>query len=411
MSAKKEQSRRSFLAKTGATLAFPLVVEPSVIGAGDGWAPSERINLGCIGVGGRGTHNMKVFLSRPEVRVLAVCDVYGSKRTRAKNIVDKHYNSKDCKTYKDFRELLARDDIDAVSIATPDHWHAIIGIHACKSGKDVFCEKPLTLTIREGRLLVEAARKYKRVFSSGSQRVLGDYGRLAEAVRSGVAGEIKEVYVDVGGPSRLCFYPGQPIPKDLDWQMWLGPAPDAPYHPWRCSGAYGLGGKGWRTWFDYSGGMMTDWGGHKFGGALFALGLEKTGPVEVIPPDCKENKWLTYVFKNGLRMYHAPGSRMNITFVGTKGRIPPLKAPGPVDMPRYRGHGGIIGDFIYCVLTRKKPFRDVEIAHRTATVCHLGNIAYFLKRRIRWNPDTEEIIDDFEASCWLDRPRRDPWKI
>jgi hypothetical protein len=407
MSPQNRTTRRSFLKGACAALAAPLVVKSSVRGEGARLSANERITLGCIGVGGRGRSNMGDFLQRPEVQALAVCDVYRSRADGAKNIVD----NKDCKAYQDFRELLAREDIDAVSIAAPDHWHAIIGIQACRSGKDVFCEKPLTLTIKEGRAMVEAARKNNRVFSSGSQRVLDDYGSRARAVRSGAAGEIREVFVDVGGPSRLCFYPGQPIPGDLDWEMWLGPAPFAPYHPWRCGGAYELGGKGWRTWFDYSGGMMTDWGGHKFGGALFALGLETAGPVEVIPPDGKEHKWLTYRFANGLNMYHAPNSGKDITFVGTEGQVPGKNPEKPVDMPVYKGQGGIIGDFLHCVRTREKPFRDVEIAHRTATVCHLGNIVYHLDRRIKWNPETEEIVDDFEASCWLDRPRRDPWTL
>ncbi len=411
MSSQKTSTRRSFLVNTGAVLAAPLVVKSSVLGQGERSSPNERITLGCIGVGGRGSGNMRTFLRRPEVQVVAVCDVFASRRKGARDRVDEHYGSKDCKVYEDFRELLERKDIDAVSIGSPDHWHAIMSIHACRSGKDVFCEKPLSLTVREGRAMVEAARKHDRVVSSGSQRVLGDYGKMAEAVRSGVAGEIKQVFVDVGGPPRPCFYPGEAVPEELNWDLWLGPAPAVPYHPWRCSRAYGLGGKGWRTWFDYSGGMMTDWGGHKFGGALFALGLHETGPVEVIPPDGKERPHLTYRFASGLEMYHAPGSRKNITFVGTDGTVPGARPEKPVDMPRYRGTGGIIGDFIHCVRTREKPFRDVEIAHRTATVCHLGNIAYHLDRRIKWNPETEEILDDFEASCWLDRPRRERWTL
>ena len=411
MSREDRTTRRAFLRTSGAILTAPLIASSGALGQGERSAASERITLGCIGVGGRGRNNMGGFLKQKDVQIVAVCDVYASRRDGAKATVDKHYGSEDCSVYKDFRELLARDDIDAVSIASPDHWHAIMTIHACRQGKDVFCEKPLTLAIREGRAMVEAARKHKCVVSGGSQRVLGDYGRMARAVRSGAAGEIREVFVDVGGSSRPCFYPGQTVPDELDWDMWLGPAPFAPYHPSRCSGGYGLGGKGWRTFFDYSGGMMTDWGGHKFGGALFALGLHETGPVEVIPPDGDEHKYLTYVFANGLKMYHAPGSKKNITFVGTEGQIPGVKSEKTVEMPVYKGRGGIIGDFLHSVRTREKPFRDVEIAHRTATVCHLGNIAYNLGRRFKWDPVREEIENDFEASCWLDRPRRAPWTL
>ncbi len=411
MKRKDRTTRRTFLRSSGAILAAPLIARSAALGQGERAAASERITLGCIGVGGRGRGNMGGFLKQKDVQIVAVCDVYDSRRNGAKATVDKKYDSKDCSVYKDFRELLARDDIDAVSIASPDHWHAIMTIHACRQGKDVFCEKPLTLAVKEGRAMVEAATQHKCVVSGGSQRVLGDYGRMARAVRSGAAGEIREVFVEVGGSSRPCFYPGQPIPDELDWDMWLGPAPSAPYHPSRCSGGYGLGGKGWRTFFDYSGGMMTDWGGHKFGGALFALGLHETGPVEVIPPDGGEHKYLTYVFANGLKMYHAPGSKKNITFVGTEGQIPGVKSDKEVEMPVYKGSGGIIGDFLHSVRTREKPFRDVEIAHRTATVCHLGNIAYNLGRRFKWDPVREEIENDFEANCWLDRPRRAPWTL
>ena len=411
MNRKNRTTRRAFLRNSSALLAAPLIAKSGVLGQGERAAPGERITLGCIGVGDRGRNNMRGFLKHKDVQVVAVCDVYASRRNGSKGDVDKHYGSKDCAVYKDFRELLARDDIDAVSIASPDHWHAIMTIHSCRQGKDVFCEKPLTLTVKEGRAMVDAATQHKRVVSGGSQRVLGDYGKMARAVRSGAAGEIREVFVDVGGSPRPCFYPAQTVPDELDWDLWLGPAPFAPYHPWRCSGGYGLGGKGWRTFLDYSGGMMTDWGGHKFGGALYALELHETGPVEIIPPDGKDNKHLTYVFANGVKMYHAPGSRKNITFVGTEGQVPGSKTEKEVEMPGYKGSGGIIGDFLHCVRTREKPFRDVEIAHRTATVCHLGNIAYNLNRAIKWDPVREEIKDDFEASCWLDRPRREPWTL
>ena len=404
-------TRRKFLRNSGALVAAPIIASCSTLGSRDRAAANERINVGCIGVGGRGHSNMELFLQRKEVQVVAVCDVYASKRQDAKETVDKHYDSRDCSVYNDFRELLERDDIDAVSIATPDHWHAVMSIHACRQGKDVFCEKPLTLTIKEGRAMVEAARRHKRVVSGGSQRVLGDYHKFARTVRSGVLGEIREVFVELGGPPRPCFYPGEAVPDELDWDLWLGPAPYAPYHPWRCQQKYNPDGRGWRNFFDYSGGMMTDWGGHKFGAALFSVGLHETGPVEVIPPDGNEHKYLTYVFENGLKIYHAPDSGKNVTIVGSEGQIPGVTPNTTEELQGYRGSGGLIGDFLHCVRTREKPFRDVEIAHRTATVCHLGNIAYSLDRALKWDPVREEFKDDFEANCWLDRPRRDPWTL
>ena len=402
-------TRRQFVGRSALAAAAPYVITSTALGA-DGRPPaSERITMGSIGVGGRGSGNMRGFMNRAEVQLVAVCDVSDKRRQNAKDAVDKHYDNADCAAYNDFREVCSRTDIDAVSVATPDHWHGLTAIEACRNGKDVFCEKPLSITIEEGRAMVAAARRYGRVFSSGSQRVLGNYGGLAQAVRSGAAGEIKEAFVDCGGPSLPCYLPEEPIPDGFDWDMWLGPAPYAPYNPNRCSGAFGLGGKGWRTWQDYSGGMMTDWGGHKFGGSLFALDLHKTGPAEIIPPDGKDIKYLTYIFEGGLRMYHAEGQGMR--FIGTEGEIPGVKPARKVAMPGYKGTGGIQGDFIHCVKTRQKPFRDVEIAHRTATVCHLGNIAYWLGRPLRWDPVNEEFIGDDEANRMRSRPMRAPWTL
>jgi predicted dehydrogenase len=389
------------------------VITSAALGGPGRAAASERVVMGAIGTGGRGTSDLRGFLNFGEVQVVAVCDVRKSGRGRAKKHVDKKYGNTDCAAYNDFREPVARDDIDAVSIGTPDHWHAIPAIEACRRGKDVFCEKPLSLTIREGRAMVEAARHYGRVFSSGSQRVMGDHGQLARYIHSGAIGEVREAYVNVGGPSRPCDLPGQPVPDDIDWDMWLGPAPWAPYHPNRCSGAYGLGGRGWRTWRDYSGGMMTDWGGHIFGAAMFALGLDETGPVEVIPPDGKDHPLLTYRFASGVRIYHAPGKiRGRLMYKGTRGEASgrPRLAQHVVLPREYRGRG-LQGDFLSCVRTRQRPFRDVEYAHRVATVCHLGNIAYELNRPLKWDPVKEDFAGDEVASRMVDRPKRSPWRL
>ncbi|MGB2821448.1 MAG: Gfo/Idh/MocA family oxidoreductase [Phycisphaerae bacterium] len=403
-------SRRGFLRGAGAlALGVPYVITSDALGGPSRSPASDRVVMGGIGMGGRGSGDLRGFMGHGEVQVTAVCDVRKAARERNKAGIEKKYG-KGCETYVDFRELLDRGDIDAVMVATPDHWHAVTTIEACKRGIDVFCEKPLSLTIREGRLMVQAARKYGCVFSSGSQRVMGDYGRQAQYVASGAIGRIEEVWVNVGGPSRPCDLPGEPVPDDIDWEMWLGPAPWAPYNPNRCSGAYGLGGKGWRTWYDYSGGMMTDWGGHKFGGAMYGCQLDETGPVEVIPPDDKEHKLLTYVFANGIRMYHGGGG--NIRYKGTLGTSDGggrQEAPDP--LRRYKGEGGIGGDFLHCVMTRERPFRDVEYAHRVATVCHLGNIAYLLKRPFKWDPVKEQIVGDEEANRMVDRPKREPWRL
>ena len=409
---RKTISRRRFLKSAGAAaVAAPTIVAASALGAAGRPPASDRLVMAGIGMGGRGQGVLGEFLGHGYIQVVAVCDVKKRHLMGCKNRVDGRYRNKDCKTYTDYREIVARDDIDLILCATPDHWHAQVSIDAMRSGKDVFCEKPLTLTIREGRKMVDAARQYGRVFSSGSQRVLQDYGRLACAARSGAFGKIKEAYANPGGPPRPCYLPAQGSPeKDgVDWDMWLGPAPWAPYHPYRCGAAYGLGGKGFRTWYDYSGGMMTDWGGHKFGGVLHGMGLDETGPVEIIPPRESDNKLLTYVFANGMKLYVGGGMK----YIGTEGQVRPLRQfKVPPGLRWYSGGARtLVQDFLYCVKTRHRPFRDVEYAHRTATVCHLGNICYKLDRRLKWDPDKEDFVGDVEASRMVDRPRRGVWQI
>jgi hypothetical protein len=397
MNASRRFTRRALLRGTAAALATPMLVSSEIFGAND------KIVMGCIGMGGQGRGDMGGFMGSSEVRVVAVCDVVAAHREAAKRAVDARYRNNDCAAYNDFREICHRDDIDAVLIATPDHWHAIISCEAMRNGKDVYCEKPETLTVREGRIMVETARKYGRVFSGGSQRVWGDYNYFHKMVRGGAIGEVKEAWVDCGGPSSDCYLPEEPIPPGIDWDMWLGPAPWAPFNRGRLN---------FRPWRDYSGGGMTDWGAHNFGGAMFACNVHETGPVEVIPPDGKDHKLLTFVFANGLRMYHGGG---NMRFRGTEGEIPPKGGGKPeppnIHIPNYKGRGGIFGDFLHCVRTRERPFRDIEIAHRTVTVCHLGNIAYWLKRPFRWDPIKEEVIGDPEVARWLDRPKREPWLL
>jgi len=403
-------TRRRFLGTATAAVAAPSVITSTALGADDRPPASERIVMAGIGMGGRGSGDLRNFMGHSEVQVVAVCDVYKSRQQGIKNHVDQRYGNKDCTMHTDFREVVDRDDIDAVVIGSPDHWHALMCIAAMKSGKDVFCEKPLTLTIKEGRAMVDVARRYGRVCSSGSQRVLGDYGGLARKVQSGELGQIHKCYCDPGGPPRECNLPGEPVPDDLDWDMWLGPAPWVPYNAFRCGRAYGLGGKGFRTWRDYSGGMMTDWGGHKFGGAMFALGLDETGPTEIIPPDGKDYQWLTYKFACGIEMYRGGGGPK---YEAAQGNVPGLTWEPPTHLLKrdYRGKGGLSGDVLHCIKTREKPFRDVEWAHRVATVCHLGNIAYELNRPLKWDPVKEEFPGDEEANRKTWRPMRAPWRL
>jgi hypothetical protein len=397
-------SRRQFLKSAGLAAVAPCLLRAPSVRAQGRPAAGERIVMGTIGCGGQGTGDMQGFMGFPEVQMVAVCDPVPEHRERARNLVNRRYRNQDCTAYNDFQELLARNDIDAVLIGTPDHWHAIITIEACKSGKDVYCEKPESLTVREGRAMADAVRRYGRVFSGGSQRVLGDYGDWPSLIWSGALGQVNEVFVECGGPPGECYLPAEPLPRGLDWDMWLGPAPWRPFHSSLIRG-------GFRPYRDYSGNGMTDWGAHRFGAAMFAVGLHLTGPTDIIPPDGVEHRYLTYRFANGLRMYH--GGSSNITYKGTEGDLPGRHRTPPyrANMPVYKGHGGIFGDFLYCVRTRERPFRAIEIAHRAATVCHLGNIAYFLGRPLRWDPEREEIRDDPEAARLLDRPRRGPWTI
>jgi len=404
MAANRRITRRDFLARAGgAALAAPLFVNSRSFGA------NSRINLAGIGMGGQGRGDLGGALGFKEIQAVAVCDVVEEHRNQAKAMVDSRYGNSDCRAYNDYRDIIARDDIDAVLIGTPDHWHAIISIEAMTHGKDVYCEKPETLTVREGRAMVETARRYGRVFSGGSQRVWDDYNYFHKMVRGGHIGQVKEAWVNVGGPSGPCYLPPVPIPQGVDWDRWLGPSPWRPFHPTLIRG-------GFRAYSDYSGGGMTDWGCHGFGGALFTCNLHETGPAEIIPPDGKDYQLLTYIFANGVRIYHGGGWGGILSFRGADGELPARdnsqdETPPDIYIPNYKGRGGIFGDFVHCVQTRERPFRDIEVAHRTATHAHLGNIAYWLKRPLKWDPVKEEIIGDAEAARWLDRPKREPWRL
>ena len=405
-------TRRSFI-KTlgGASLILPNIITSAALGAGEQPAASNRIVMGAVGIGRQGGGDLGQFLNDPRIQVVAVCDVQTKNRNAAKAQVDGRYKNQDCKAYVDYRELIARPDIDMILCATPDHWHAQVSIDAMKSGKDVYCEKPLTLTIAEGRKMVDTARSYGRVLSCGSQRVIGDYGKLACAARSGRYGQILEGWALPGIPPRPCYLPEEPIPADtIDWDMWLGPAPWAPYNPRRCGGSYDIpSGQGFRSWSDYSGGGMTDWGGHKFGALLHGMGLDSTGPTEIIPADGKSSDHIIFGFANGMKI-HVKGEIKYVCEAGEVKANPNL--PVPPGLRWYEGGAKTpITDLINCVQNRRRPFQDVEYAHRTATLCHLGNISYLLNRKLRWDPVKEDFIGDAEASRLVTRHRRGPWQI
>jgi predicted dehydrogenase len=399
-------TRREFLKTASAALAVPYVITSNALGADEVPPASERIVMGGIGIGNMGGGDQGAFLGRPDVQYVAVCDVRKGVRDQAKAKVDERYKNTDCQACNDFRELLARTDIDAVHVATPDHWHAIMVIEACRHGKDVYCQKPETLTLREGALMVEAARRYARVVSGGSQRVLEDYRGVVDKCWGGELGPIKSINVNVGPLSQACNLPPEEVPPDMDWNLWLGPAPWAPYSKGRCDGNFGTGGGSWRSYIDYSGGGMTDWGAHHFGGATFAVDVRELQPEEVTYNDENGRKYLTYRYPNGLLIYHNRPDTGNLQVEGTPGE---KREPKPV--PSYKGTGGIYGDFIECVKTRERPFRDIELAVNTVAVCHLGILAYRLQRSLKWDAAKQEFPGDDEANRFLDRARREPWQL
>jgi predicted dehydrogenase len=420
-------SRRRFLGSALAAAAAPSFVPATALGRSAGrLASGERITVGFIGVGNMGSAHLGGFLGNRELQVVAVCDVDAVKRGTARHRIEEHYASeraagsyRGCDEYNEFERVLDRDDIDAVLVAVPDHWHALVAIAACRAGKDVYCEKPLSLTIHEAGAMVEAARRYGRVFQTGSQqRSSPEFLKACELVRNGRIGKLLTVNVGVEGPSGEKYLPEQPVREGLDWDRWLGPAPWQPYNPERCSGDYS---GGWRHIRDYSGGMMTDWGAHHFDIAQWGMGMDGHGPVEILPPDGHGRETLEYRYETGVRVLH--GGANGVLFTGTAGKVEvnrgyfrswpeeigeePL-GPGSLRLYRSPGH---VQDWVNCIRSRQRPICDVAIGCSSVTVCHLGNIAYWLGRPLRWDPVRREIVGDREASRWLDRPKRAPWRL
>ena len=420
-------SRRKFLRATAAgAVAMPCLVPPSVLGAD---APSRKITIGFIGTGDHGTGwNLRRYLQLSDAKVLIVCDVDGYRMRKAKAMVDAQYDNEDCATTKDFRDVLARKDIDAVMISTPDHWHTLISIMAAKAGKDVQCEKP-TLTIDEGKLLIKTIRTHDRVFQTSTEdRSLPMYHRMAELVRNGRIGKLQRIEVILPQEPSMPGDPTpQPVPPDLDWEMWLGPAPYASYTKDRAHFNF-------RWIWDYSGGIICDWGAHLFDTAQWANDTEHSGPVEI---EGSGTHWegglfntvkdynLTYRYDNGVIMTCKPGNP-SIKFIGTAGWIGnrgwrgKVEASsdeilqskiGPNEIHLYTNPEGEHDDFLKCVKSRKDPYFPVDIGHRVSTICHLGNIALRLKRKLNWDPKAERFENDTEANAMMSRPMRSPWTL
>ena len=447
---KKRISRRRFLAGTAeltCAAAFPYIVPAGVLGGAGAVPPSERITMGSIGVGGMGTNNMRAFLSQPEVRVVAVCDVveasdtYGHwykkgwngawfGREPARKIVDDHYGGRGCAAYIDFRDLLARDDIDTVCITTPDHWHAIPAITAAAAGKDIYCEKPLSLTVAEGRAMARAAERYGVVFQTGThRRSSGHYRRVCELVRNGRIGRLRKIVTTIGANNKEApagDWQPMPVPDYLDYDMWLGPAPWVPYHKDRCLYTFRFG-------LDYSGGQTTNLGAHAIDIAQWAHGTDTTGPVEVedlggVYPEDGLFNTATHVhfrarYADGVELICKtdPGGPLRIE--GTEGWIEvkdktlecqpaSLKTSviGPDEIHLYVSNDHH-RNFVDCVKTRRPTAAPVEVGHRSTSICHLGNIAMTLKRKLRWDPVAERFLNDDQANRMLSKAMRSPWQI
>lgn len=410
------QPRRTVLRASAAAVAgfaaAPYVITSKALGDATTPPASDRIVIGGIGIGGQGSSDQNAFLGRPDVQYVAVCDARQRLREQAKGRVDGKYGNQDCSAYVDFRELLARDDIDAVHIATPDHWHAIMTITACRAGKDVYLQKPETLTLREGPLMIAVARRYGRVVSGGSQRVREDYRRLVDPLWAGEIGDAKTIDIFLREPltSGPCLLPAQQAPPDIDWNLWLGSAPWEPYHPDRCGG--------WRSHVDYSGGILTDWGAHHFGGATFAADIREMQPEAAAwhPAEGAFPAWVSVIYPNGTEIHcNRPAELQTVPPTLEHAHHIKIVASGTPreakPVPGYRGQGGIYGDFIECVKTRERPFRDIEIAVNTMVALHMIGIACRLERSLVWDRAAQRFTGDDEANRFLDRARRQPWQL
>jgi len=391
-------------------------------------APSERITMGFIGVGNHGHgYNLKSFLQNDDMQAVAVCDVFKSRMDHAANTINAHHKTEDCKKFGDFRELLARDDIDAVAISTPDHWHVPLSIFGLEAGKDVFCEKP-TLTIAQGRELVEAVAKHNAIFQTGLEdRSVSQYHKLAEAVRNGAIGELKTIHCGLPHKKTHVWKTEEaaPVPDDLNYKMWQGPAPEMPYTKTRTHKDC------WRQIRMYSGGTLTDWGAHIMDTAQVANFAEKSGPVSVegtgaIPEGSINSIALTfdldYTYENGVHM-KVKSDGVYLRFEGTDGWVGNKGWRGGLEAhdrmvfrQKYEDNKiwplppGEHRDFLNAVKSRKQPTYTAEDLHCLSTCMHLGNIALELGRKVQWDPKDETFIDDSEANKLRSRPQRDDWK-
>ena len=427
MSSSSQFNRRRFLAGSMATVAVPSLLGATQKSFANNVAANDKINIGMIGVGkmAYGSH-LPHFVKMPEVKIVAVCDVDTTRRTAAQKRVNDTYGNTDCDAYNKYEDILARKDVDAVVIATPDHWHAIVIMNACAAGKDIYCEKPLTNNLMEAKKVMDAVKKSAVIFQTGSQQRASDNFHYAcELVRNGHIGDIKTVTVGVGGPSRPDNLPAEEMEPGLDWERWLGPAPMRKYSSVLSPRGVHNHFPSWRNFQPYGGGGMTDWGAHHFDIAQWGLGMDKSGPIEIVPPeDPKSGHGVKFIYASGAEVIH--GGPSGVTFIGTEGEIfvnrgklsskPDVIIKQKIaedgihlyDTPG-NSHGAHRQDWINCIGTRKQPCCPVETGARTVAVCHLGNIAYWHGeelngKSLKWDPAKWEFVGNDKANAWQDYP-------
>jgi predicted dehydrogenase len=427
-------TRRRLLKATA--LAIPSVVSARALGLAGNVAASERIVMGSIGTGGQGRGLLNGWLGFSDVQVVAVCDVEERHREQAREMVDSRYGNKDCATFKDFRELLDRKQIDAVCVATPDHWHALASVAAANAGKDVYCEKPLANSIGEGRAIADAVKRNARILQTGSHERSGANARFAcELVRNGRIGKLHTVRVnlpcsdDHHQQARMLreVPAAAPVPAGFDYDFWLGHTPEAPYNSRRCH-------FWWRFVLAYGGGEMTDRGAHVIDIGQLGMNADDTGPVEIkasgtVTQGSLYDAFWDYEFENryanGVRLLGSSQGPRGVKFEGSDGSIfvhihgGKLEAEpasllqqslgaDDIKLGRSPGHQR---NFLDCVKSREQPVANAEAGHRTASVCHLNNIAMRLGRTLRWDPVKEQFLDDKEANALVTPVMRAPWSL
>ena len=446
-----EWSRRGFVRALAAAGASPLIVPPRVLGREGAVAPNSRVNVALIGTGRQVFHaNMPWFLWSKEVQVVAVCDVDAWRMDAARQAVEANYavsagpgGYKGCAMHQDFREVLARKDVDAVMISTPDHWHAYMAVAAAQAGKDIALEKPISLCVREGRAIVEAVKKHGRILRTDTEvRACKQFHQLCQVVRNGLIGNVRRVLVTVpSDPPPVRELPAtEPVPPELDYDLWLGPAPVNLYTEkrvhYRRAGLDYVGGKG-PGWFhieDYSLGVMLNWGAHVLDITQWLLDTELGGPAEIkgaarFPKksfwNVAESFTIRYRYANGVEVLYANDDVAGVRAEGDKGWIEykwfrdnSFKASTPSLLTWKPGPNDLAlpcldekQDFIDCVKSRREPLVTAEKGHRTATMCQLGHIAARLGRRLKWDAAAERVVGDDEANALLTRPHRAPWAV